>query len=224
MTSRVAVSSRISSPRIAASRCSTRCRCACSAPCTRSCSAVALPDSPRSIPRRAATSRRRAPSARSAKYATRTATELRDAAATLRVQTNEVQRSAVLVPGFLRVAARTGLPLRIREIGSSAGLEPASSTAIATSWVRTASVTRRRRSCSRELGGPAARSRGDRCASRAGAVATSRRSTCATPCTRCGSNRSCGPSSSSDSRDCARRSRWRCASRPRSTPSPPVPG
>jgi hypothetical protein len=48
--------------------------------------------------------------------------ELRDAAATLRVQTNEVQRSAVLVPGFLRVAARTGLPLRIREIGSSAGL------------------------------------------------------------------------------------------------------
>jgi len=48
--------------------------------------------------------------------------ELRDAAATLRVQTNEVQRSAVLAPGFLRVAARTGLPLRIREIGSSAGL------------------------------------------------------------------------------------------------------
>lgn len=40
----------------------------------------------------------------------------------LRVQTNEVQRSAVLVPGFLRMAARTGLPLRIREIGSSAGL------------------------------------------------------------------------------------------------------
>jgi hypothetical protein len=48
--------------------------------------------------------------------------ELRDAAATLRVQTNEVRRSAVLAPGFLRVAARTGLPLRIREIGSSAGL------------------------------------------------------------------------------------------------------
>jgi hypothetical protein len=48
--------------------------------------------------------------------------ELRDAAATLRVQTNEVLRSAVLVPGFLRVAARTGLPLQIREIGSSAGL------------------------------------------------------------------------------------------------------
>ncbi len=48
--------------------------------------------------------------------------ELRDAAATLRVQTNEVRRSAVLAPGFLRIAARTGLPLRIREIGSSAGL------------------------------------------------------------------------------------------------------
>ena len=47
---------------------------------------------------------------------------LRDAAATLRVQTNEVRRSAVLVPGFLCVAARTGLPLRIREVGSSAGL------------------------------------------------------------------------------------------------------
>ncbi|MCX5740680.1 MAG: DUF2332 domain-containing protein [Proteobacteria bacterium] len=47
---------------------------------------------------------------------------LRDAAATLRVQTNEVRRSAVLVPGLLRVAARTGLPLRICEIGSSAGL------------------------------------------------------------------------------------------------------
>ncbi len=47
---------------------------------------------------------------------------LRDAAAALRVQTNEVRRSAVLVAGFLRVAARTGLPLRILEIGSSAGL------------------------------------------------------------------------------------------------------
>jgi hypothetical protein len=48
--------------------------------------------------------------------------EVRAAAATLRVQTNEVLRSAVLAPGFLRIAARTGLPLRIREIGSSAGL------------------------------------------------------------------------------------------------------
>lgn len=48
--------------------------------------------------------------------------ELRDAAASLRVQTNEVKRSAVLAPGFLRIAARTRLPLRIREIGSSAGL------------------------------------------------------------------------------------------------------
>jgi len=48
--------------------------------------------------------------------------ELRDAAATLCVQTNEVLRSAVLLPGFLRLAAHTGLPLRIREIGASAGL------------------------------------------------------------------------------------------------------
>ncbi|MDX2166072.1 MAG: DUF2332 domain-containing protein [Deltaproteobacteria bacterium] len=38
------------------------------------------------------------------------------------VQTNEVRRSAALLSGFLTVAARTALPLRIREIGSSAGL------------------------------------------------------------------------------------------------------
>jgi hypothetical protein len=37
-------------------------------------------------------------------------------------QTNEVGRSAALVPGFLTVAAATGLPLRLLEVGSSAGL------------------------------------------------------------------------------------------------------
>lgn len=37
-------------------------------------------------------------------------------------QTNEVQRSAALCPGFLLVAARTGLPLAISELGASAGL------------------------------------------------------------------------------------------------------
>jgi hypothetical protein len=37
-------------------------------------------------------------------------------------QTNEVGRSVALVPGFLLVARETGLPLRLREIGSSAGL------------------------------------------------------------------------------------------------------
>jgi hypothetical protein len=37
-------------------------------------------------------------------------------------QTNEVGRSAVLLSGFLRIAARTRLALRLREIGSSAGL------------------------------------------------------------------------------------------------------
>ncbi len=37
-------------------------------------------------------------------------------------QTNEVGRSAGLVVGLLDVAARTGLPLSLREIGSSAGL------------------------------------------------------------------------------------------------------
>ncbi len=38
------------------------------------------------------------------------------------VQTNEVGRAAGLVGGFLTVAQRTGLPLRILEIGASAGL------------------------------------------------------------------------------------------------------
>src|SRR6478672_9828903 len=37
-------------------------------------------------------------------------------------QTNEVGRSASLVPGFLLVAAESGLPLRLLELGSSAGL------------------------------------------------------------------------------------------------------
>ncbi|MGZ4688570.1 MAG: DUF2332 domain-containing protein [Acidimicrobiia bacterium] len=37
-------------------------------------------------------------------------------------QTNEVGRSASLVPGFLEVAAKTALPLRLLELGSSAGL------------------------------------------------------------------------------------------------------
>jgi hypothetical protein len=37
-------------------------------------------------------------------------------------QTNEVGRSAVLLGGFLTVAAETGLPLRLLELGASAGL------------------------------------------------------------------------------------------------------
>jgi len=37
-------------------------------------------------------------------------------------QTNEVGRSAALLGGFLRVAAHTGLALRLLELGSSAGL------------------------------------------------------------------------------------------------------
>ena len=37
-------------------------------------------------------------------------------------QTNEVRRSIALLGGFLEVAAETGLPLRIFEIGASAGL------------------------------------------------------------------------------------------------------
>jgi hypothetical protein len=38
------------------------------------------------------------------------------------VQTNEVGRSAALVGGFAVIAAHTGLPLRVLEIGASAGL------------------------------------------------------------------------------------------------------
>jgi hypothetical protein len=38
------------------------------------------------------------------------------------VQTNEVGRAAALVGGFLEVAGSTGLPLRILEVGASAGL------------------------------------------------------------------------------------------------------
>jgi hypothetical protein len=38
------------------------------------------------------------------------------------VQTNEVGRCAAMLPAFLDVAARTGLPLRMLEVGASAGL------------------------------------------------------------------------------------------------------
>jgi hypothetical protein len=47
--------------------------------------------------------------------------QLRDAL-TRPPQTNEVGRSASLVPGFLEVARTTGLPLRLLELGASAGL------------------------------------------------------------------------------------------------------
>lgn len=40
----------------------------------------------------------------------------------LPVQTNEVGRCAALLPGFLTVAGETGLPLRLLEVGASAGL------------------------------------------------------------------------------------------------------
>lgn len=40
----------------------------------------------------------------------------------LPVQTNEVGRCAALLPGFLTVASKTGLPLRLLEVGASAGL------------------------------------------------------------------------------------------------------
>src|SRR5258706_12136444 len=37
-------------------------------------------------------------------------------------QTNEVGRSAMLMPGYAEIARRTGLPLRVLELGASAGL------------------------------------------------------------------------------------------------------
>ena len=37
-------------------------------------------------------------------------------------QTNEVRRSSALLPGFLRIAALTGKPLVLSEVGASAGL------------------------------------------------------------------------------------------------------
>jgi hypothetical protein len=45
-----------------------------------------------------------------------------DASVPASVQTNEVERSRGLLPGFVEVAERTGLPLRLLEIGASAGL------------------------------------------------------------------------------------------------------
>ena len=38
------------------------------------------------------------------------------------VQTNEVGRSAVLAPGYAEIARRSGLPLRVLEVGASGGL------------------------------------------------------------------------------------------------------
>ena len=40
----------------------------------------------------------------------------------LPVQTNEIGRCAALLPGFLTVSGETGLPLRLLEVGASAGL------------------------------------------------------------------------------------------------------
>jgi hypothetical protein len=48
--------------------------------------------------------------------------EVRSVSVPPTVQTNEVARSCALAPGFLEIAHRTGLPLRLLEIGCSAGL------------------------------------------------------------------------------------------------------
>jgi hypothetical protein len=45
-----------------------------------------------------------------------------DAGLRRQVQTNEVGRAAVLAPGFVEIARRFDLPLRLLEVGSSAGL------------------------------------------------------------------------------------------------------
>ncbi len=46
----------------------------------------------------------------------------RNVSLSLPPQTNEVRRSALLLPGFIEIARKTGLPLRLLEIGASAGL------------------------------------------------------------------------------------------------------
>lgn len=45
-----------------------------------------------------------------------------DARLDAQVQTNEVRRCLALLPGFLLISERSGLPLRLAEIGASAGL------------------------------------------------------------------------------------------------------
>ncbi|MFN8544068.1 MAG: DUF2332 family protein [Candidatus Binatia bacterium] len=55
-------------------------------------------------------------------YVAANVARLRAAVAAGPPQTNEVQRSAVLLAGFHRVASWSGLPLRLLEIGASAGL------------------------------------------------------------------------------------------------------
>ena len=96
-------------------------------------------------------------------------------------QTNEVGRSGVLVGGFLQIAKETGLPLRLLEIGASAGLnavwdryhyqfgaagwgDPQSAVRIAPNWEGPLAAARRpcasdRTSCLRH---GASRSRGPR--------------------------------------------------------------
>lgn len=49
-------------------------------------------------------------------------TEISEILKTRRVQTNEVRRSALLLPAFETVAQRSGLPLSLVEVGASAGL------------------------------------------------------------------------------------------------------
>ena len=94
------------------------------------------------------------------------------------VQTNEVGRSSALLGGLLHVAAATGLPVRLLEVGASGGLN--------------LSVDRFRHEVAdgvvlgdpaspvvlrRALAGPAARRRPCRCASSSGWAATPTRST-----------------------------------------------
>jgi hypothetical protein len=95
------------------------CRCASPARCTASCSTAAIPG-----PRRGLPAERSDDDALWSAVAA--AFEIHAAAILARLdgppQTNEPMRSAALCPGFLTVAALTGLPLVISELGASAGL------------------------------------------------------------------------------------------------------
>ena len=104
-----------------ARRPATRSRSGCSAACTAWCSPGTHRSSPATTRRPVVTVMPPRRGGTSAICWRRTPAAVLDAL-TRPPQTNEVGRSASLVPGFLRVAATTGLPLRLLELGASAGL------------------------------------------------------------------------------------------------------
>ena len=103
-----------------ATRAPTPCRCGWPAPCTASCSKARDPGlaavyPPHEPPTRRSGRRWRPPSTRARALSS-------SAASTARRRPTRSQRTAALCPGFLTVAALTGLPLATSELGASAGL------------------------------------------------------------------------------------------------------